>query len=433
MKKQKYRGKRRRMKKFRLSEISFVDTPAQEGATADIQKASVDELLDDDFEKQSPREGESFRAFLRRMRESEPGMSEERARAMFDEGMSKAGDLADLFTSVDEGHQHSIKLYYDDDDEKLCVIVGYAMGPDGEMHDHQVMMTDTGEYMLSENAGHTHTVDQDRMRMLVMNFMLNKNSLDADQVAKGVKDFLTEDNIADLLKRMGDNVQKETENMNDLEKAKGEISTLTAQVATLSKVAALPSDHKAFYDRLDEDGQKDFLEKSVDDQKAQIEKASDEDPVIYTSAQGIEFRKSDDPRFVEMAKQNDAERKRNADLQKKLDDQDLTKRAEDELGHLAGDLDVHKEMLRSIDKIADPEMRKRALEALKSHDNGMSKAMESYGSSGQPNEDDPHQDLNKMAAEYAKENKVSHAVAYRSVLETPEGEKLYAKARQAKH
>ena len=494
MKKQEYRrgrkGRKRRMTKFELGEISIVDTPAQEAALIDIQKASTDDLLDDNiFDKQEgPRRGETFREFLTRMREEDPDMDEDRARRMFDRGMNKAGDLADLLTSEEEGHQHAVYVRYhdrmdDEDRKKLLVVVDYAGGGDqSSVHDHKVIMNDGGEYVLSENHGHTHTVDQDMMRRLVMEMTFGKqtaeerreaadrgqalpdgsfpirntrdlrnaisafgraNREDRRTVARHIRrraralnatEMLPEEGVlADLLKNDGeDNIEKESQHMDeDLKEANEQIDTLSATVATLEKVAAMSGDHKAFYDKLEKDAKEAFLEKSDAERAADIRKATEDDPVIYTATDGSEYRKSDDARLVKMAMDRDEDRKKADELAKQLADADLTKRAEQELSHLSGDLDVRKALMKQIDGIEDEALRKKALDSLRSKAPDMSYATKNLGVAAEPSKDDPQAQLEKMAADIAAKENIPQAQAFMKALETEAGQALYEK--RAKH
>ena len=92
------KGKKRVMKEFKITEISAVDSPAQEGARALIMKR----MDGDDKGKQKK-----------------------------DEKLKKAWDnLFDVLTSEVSGHQHGVKVWYEHDDG-LRIRVDYATG-DGD-------------------------------------------------------------------------------------------------------------------------------------------------------------------------------------------------------------------------------------------------------------------------------------------------------------
>lgn len=108
--------------------------------------------------------------------------------------------------------------------------------------------------------------------------------------------------------------------------------------------------------------------------KTSTAKALDEDPVEYTTIDGIELRKSAGAAFISMAKSND-------DLRKRLDKSEgdrsqdrLEKRAEEVLAHLPGSVTDRAAMLKAIDGIEDPSQREAAMSALKAQNESMSKA-----------------------------------------------------------
>lgn len=480
-------GRRRRMDKFSLGEISFVDQPAQEGALANIEKARKATLQDLLKQRKPYRRGESrkqdedFDAFARQMRRRNPGMTDAAIRTAFESEMSKAGDMVDLLTSSDEGHQHGVKVYRDEYGG-LMVMIAFASGPDGEMHDHQVVMDETMQYMVSENHGHTHEIDQERMRMLVFEVMTKRAASDdererlaktgmslpdgrfpiperadlahaivafehakpADQseiarhIAKraGNLDALNmlprEGVLADLLKSEDDTsgqaVKKETRMTDDLKKAMERIEALEATNALLVKVAALPAAEKAHYDGLDEDAREHFM--GLDDAHraqtvADAQKAkADADPVVYKADDGSEYRKSDDPRLVAMAKSRDEDRKEHIRLRKAQEDADLTKRADTDLKNLPGDLAVRKALLKAVDGIEDETVRQGAHDALKAHNARMGGALREVGFGGAPaviekgNEAaHANAELERLAKERAAKEDEDFYIAYDKVSE----------------
>jgi hypothetical protein len=473
-------GRRRVMRKFGLGEVSFVDRPAQAPAVADIMKNEVanmtdDELLDenlsdeqwlekqerrrrnrdddDDAEKQreeerrrrrdpnyskqdGPRRGETFAQFLARMREEDENMTESRARRMFNGDMEKRGDLVDLATSSNEGHQHAISIHENGDGEYI-VIVHFARGEDGEGmgHDHQIVRGSDGTYTVTENVGHSHEIDSAELQRIISDRIMKQgpsqeererlaesgeampdgsfpirngrdlrnaisafgraNPDDRRAVANHIRrraraldmtDQLPEEGVlADLLKSAessGGSVAKGEDTMADDNK---ELDALKAQVAALT---ALTGVQKAHYDTLDADGKDAFLKMDAGDMDAAIKSAEVEkaaaDPVVYTADNGDEFRKSDDPRLVKMAQERDSERKENIRLQKKAEDDALAKRAETELTNLPGDLGVRKALLKAAESIEDEATRTGALDALKAHNAQMAPAFSVVGTSAAP-------------------------------------------------
>lgn len=444
MKKQKpYRRRRRRMDKFEMNEISFVDKPAQEGALAVLTKAdaedmSVDELLDDDIDKR--------------------------------------GDLVDLVTSSDEGHAHGIGVH--EDHEGVTVVISYAAGPEGEMHDHQVV-DDNGFYTLTENHGHTHTIDQDAMRQALMDRLTKQgpsrevrerlaetgaalpdgsfpirngtdlrnaisafgraNPDDRRMVANhirrraralGMTDDLPQEGVlADLLKADNDGEQdtRETHMSDDLKKAQERIDALEADNARLGRVVAFSPAHKAHYDTLEGDDQTAFLEAPVDKRDAIVKAAevakSDADPVVYTADDGTEFRKSDDPRMIKIAKQADESRRDLAKERDKIADMDLTKRAEG-FAFLKGDADTRKALLKAVDAIDDETVRDKVMETLRAANQTNEPLFQTIGKSNAPSADDKvsaEDELDRITKDRIKKSGGDYYEVYSQVAnENPE-------------
>ena len=117
--------RKRIMQEFRINEISSVDSPAQEGARVAILKRDEPSAKKHGVEK----------------------------------GM---GDLADLLTSEEEGHQHGISIRAYEGSVEIRVM--YSQGPEAEAsHDHPVVRSPEGQYTLGMVAGHTHAIDQEAM------------------------------------------------------------------------------------------------------------------------------------------------------------------------------------------------------------------------------------------------------------------------------
>ena len=309
-----------------------------------------------------------------------------------------AGDLADLLTSEVEGHQHGINFSVYD--SELSIYVGYAAG-NGEYdtgHYHAIVRNSDGTYTLSVVAGHTHTVDQGDMSQAVL-ALLAKNKKEGDTMAdKPLETQLKE--AQDLLK-------------------------------VANAVIVLKAEERTHFDKLDEEGKKKFLVKSGDDRKAEIaaaEKAvTDSDPVVYTTMDGVELRKSAGEALLAMAKSNDTIRKENQELRDKTDQDALEKRAEKELKYMPGDLATRAAMLKAIDGIEDSAQREAAHNALKAQNESMSDAFKTHGHGGQADPGSPQSELDTLSKSYAVEHKVSEAVAFTKVLETEKGKELYSK------
>ena len=361
--------KRRIMRAFKINEISGVDDPAQEGARVAIMKRA------------EPQQASLFRDS--------------------DDTRKAASDLADLLTSEENGHQHGIRVRVYDGE--LMITVMYAMGTDNEhSHDHPIVRMPGGEYVLGTIAGHTHTIDQEAVNQVVLALMT--------KTAEG------------SVNSKGDNQMPETNTVENLQ----------SQLDRTNAIIALNSEEREHFDKLEDDGLKNaFLEKHADERKAEIEavkKAAQEaDPVLYTTADGVELRKSDGEAVIALAKSNDAIRKENEALRQQRDQDALEKRAETELRYLPGDVKTRAAMLKAVEGIPDEAQREAALSSLKAQNDAMSKAFDAHGAGGQPDSGSPDSQLDKLAKNLAEKENISYEAAVSKVLTTDEGKALYEK------
>lgn len=224
---------------------------------------------------------------------------------------------------------------------------------------------------------------------------------------------------------------KKGDDMND----ETRIAELEKQLKLAETIAKFDGDVKAHFDKLsDEKEIVAFLALSADEQKAEVDKIkkakTEADPVVYKTTAGVELRKSDGLALIEMAKQNDLQAKENANLKKKIEDQDLRKRAESELEFMPGTVETRMAMLKSIDGIEDEKERKLAHESLKAQNESMSVAFKERGSGDAPPADGSAEDeLNKLAKAHQKDNpKLTKEQAYAAVLDTEKGADLYTKS-----
>ena len=98
--------------------------------------------------------------------------------------------------------------------------------------------------------------------------------------------------------------------------------------------------------------------------------------------------------------------------------------------NMPGEEDTHVEILRAVEGIEDEDVRKKAVEALKANDAGISKALETRGARGdiQPESDSPEGQLDELAKDRAKDRRASPTTRRTTkVLETPAGQELYGK------
>lgn len=342
-----------RMEEFTLDEISFVTKPAQTPALGaiikgDFSDVSDAQLLDDDYWKSL--EGE----------------------------FEKNGDLAQLSSSVENDHEHAIRMTRDERSGKIYVWVQHASSSeDSHGHEHQIVIDENGGYRLTENVGHTHEIDQSKFSTLLAQIALQgteKASPDAQQEA-GV----TSQTVGEKETSMTD------ENKAELEKAAKETEALKAQVQELSTLAKMSDAEKNFMEGLDKEKKAEFMAMTSADRKRMMgktKKAADEaKEVVYKSLDGQEFTKADDTRLVDMAKRSDETRKELA-LEKAARENDrLEKSVNEELQYLPGDVPTRTALLKAAEGIADEALRKGAIDALKAHNAKLAPAFETVGGS----------------------------------------------------
>lgn len=198
------------------------------------------------------------------------------------------------------------------------------------------------------------------------------------------------------------------------------------ELALQKSLASLTDAEKVVYAKADEKGKAEWLKKSSAERAAEILKAADSDPVVYKAADGTEFKKSDDPRLVAMAKRNDDQAKDLAVEKAAREDATFAKRAGTELAHLKGTEKAKISLLKSVDRITDETERKEVAEILKAADAVMKGTFKKLGSGGDNAETDANTQIETLAKKYQEANpSVTYATAYSEVLKTEEGKRLY--------
>lgn len=218
------------------------------------------------------------------------------------------------------------------------------------------------------------------------------------------------------------------------DEAAEQVKTLTserddavAKADRFEKIVGLPPDQRAHFDSLDKADQDAFLGFSAEQRTGELAKAADANPVIYTSkTTGTEFRKSDSPQVIELAKQNDALADRLAKSENDRAQTLLEKRAASELEHWKGTNLAKAELLRAVDGIANEELRKEVGEMLKAQTLGFAELTKTRGTSAVPSDGgSAFERFNELAKSYAEKHSVSMEAASVAVLDTPEGQQLY--------
>ena len=298
-----------RWTKFDWQELSAVDRPAQETATMDIRKRD------------------------------------------------EKNDYVDVASSVTDGHQHGIRVSVSNG--RLDLIVMYASSPGEEFsHDHQIVRQDDGNFTLTMNNGHSHTLNQTDIESVITDAIENKTL----KVSKGQTAATLRKSIP--FKSRSLKVDIGDKPMTKEEKAK--LEALEAENKTLKAESALSPERKAFYDSLDDTAKAAFLEKSEADQDAEIAKSK--------PAEKEDSEKSEDSdvsdRMAELEKQN-AELRLEREIDKTLAD----------LPNLPGTTEEKRTLVKNALAIENEADRKVQLDFLKAQSKDASKAYVTVGSS----------------------------------------------------
>lgn len=203
-----------------------------------------------------------------------------------------------------------------------------------------------------------------------------------------------------------------------------ELTAVNDKLAKAEAFGKLTDAEKAHFETLNESDQEGFLKMDEGARANVIEKTKAEDPVVYTSHEGEEFHKSDDPRLVRMAKQADEDRKARLEEMAKRETMEFTKRADDELSHLPGETNAKVALLKAIAGIEDEGHVKTINELLKAADDNLAKSFETQGTTT-PAIGSAEEQLDNLAKSYAETKEVSIAKAYDEVLKTDKGAALY--------
>lgn len=212
----------------------------------------------------------------------------------------------------------------------------------------------------------------------------------------------------------------------DLQK---QLEATKEELASAKAVASLTDAEKVLYGRLTPDAQRGFLRLDPGARRREVEKTAEENPVVYTADNGEVFRKSDDPRLVRLAKQND-ESIRSAKIEREArENVEFAKRAETELKNLPGDPATKVAMLRAVEGIKDDGARKGCSAMLKAGNEALAFEFDVQGIKNGGPTGDSHAQLEALAEAFAKKNNISITQARSKVLDTPEAAEIVTRMR----
>ena len=225
----------------------------------------------------------------------------------------------------------------------------------------------------------------------------------------------------------------ETATAASVEKMQQQVNAMDARCNKFLAISALSDVEKTHYDGLHETDQDAFLTKTTEQRAEEIaEKAAAdqvEDPVVFTGVDGITVLKSQGPEFLQMAKNLDALTRKSARLEQERIDDTFRKRAEEEFGHLPGDVQTRVNVLKAVDTITDASAKEQALQLLKAKAESFAQMEGVLGTSGATYEKESissaHDQLEKMARDHQVQHpEKTYAKAYQEMTRTARGQEL---------
>lgn len=260
-----------------------------------------------------------------------------------------------LTTSVD-GHSHLVGITpAGAGDTSWSVAEGDEHG-----HDHPWVKNEDGSFTVGDASGHTHAV------------IIPTEVEKADASASKTVGLPDKDNT------QGETMSEKNESAARIQSLEAELSKSKAQGERLGKVVQLSESDRLHFLSLQKEGQDAFLKLERHERAAQVTKALESDPVVYTSPNGTEYRKSADPAIISAVRQGDeamAMAKHERSLREGMQ---LRKRAED-LKTLPGETEVKMAVLKALDGIEDEEIRKKAHTLLEAHAINLAPAFQTVG------------------------------------------------------
>ena len=240
-------------------------------------------------------------------------------------------------------------------------------------------------------------------------------------ITKSAQEEREEPNMSKELEEKLEALQKQADDQKDL------IIKQTANIERLTKINAMDTEVKVYFEKLNETEQTEFLTKSAEVQRAEVQNAQLANAVVYKDRNGVEYHKQDDSRLIQMAKDADEQAKTIKKMQDDNADLKLQKMVDD-FKFLPGDDKARRALVKSVMNIEDETEREAAMEILKSKNKNNSSAFQTHGITGDGAAETmtkAETDLDEMVQKHMKDNNTTLEKAYDEVLQTPEGAKLY--------
>lgn len=351
-------------------------------------------------------------------------------------------------TTAHDGHQHIIDLVGWEGEHLYGGMTSWVQAEgDEEGHSHPWSYDSKGGVVIGEALGHKHDIadlkktsdfNGDKSMAIKKSLLASAASVAtlitkfdsesaSDEDAAAIRKAAIDLDIGGLLPTDGP-LAKMADDEDDDDAKKKDLEDLKKSLEDAQAVIALNSVQKAHYDALGDDDKAAFLKMDASGRETEISKAKEDNPVIYKSLDGLEFRKSDDDRLVAMAKSNDAKAKDLAKSQADARDARIEKRTA-EFDQLPGKTEVKKSLVGAIMDIEDADLRKGAFQILKAANSANDGDFERAGALSKADVADADSKLEKMAKSYANEHAVPYAQAYMAVTKSGEGAKLYKAVR----
>lgn len=455
--------KRRVMKEFSISEISLVDNPAQPNARISLMKRA------DDVQKNKRALTTADAGHAHSMvligHDGSPMMSGQTSMELADDGTLHshpwvANDAGEVTIGMAHGHMHGVAILVKNQDEAELTAEEIRLekrefsGEERERLAGRGMALPDGSFPIVTKADLRNAIQafgrapEDKRRQVARHIRKRARALGAEdllpedgelaRLAKGTLDdegqnnenpTITANSNGETPQEHGKMTKQTDAATNDQAVNKQELDDLKKRNERLAQIVKLSPEQRAHFDKLPEPEQDEFLSKSSDERDAVLKNLRDSDPVVFKSTDGTEYRKSDDPRLVQMAKQADADRQELAKERAIAKRRDLEKRGTELFKNMKGESALKAELLGAVESIENEDTRGKVTEMLKQHDANLGKAFERVGSTDAPNSegDTPSDQIDALAKAYAEKHSVDITKAYDEVLKTDEGKALYAK------
>ena len=272
-----------------------------------------------------------------------------------DKPLHRKNDFTALLSSATDGHRHTMSL--DISGGNPNGLTSFEFTSSNRLHDHKLRFNEAGDiefFETNENVEdlHTHIVPiEDAISYVTAKLVRKNKSLSSSDARASAKALLDEIVAESSNVSMGNNNKKESEMTDEQKKA------LEAENASLKKQLSFNAETKKYFDSLTEEKQKEFLAKSDEDIKKEIEKAKS-NPLMSIDLNGKdaisqELNKSDDE-IPDWAK---AIKEENAALKAQMEEKENDIKAK-ELG-------ISTQLYKAINSIEDEDIRNKELEAIK--------------------------------------------------------------------